>query len=236
MLEKDLYKPLKRHFEAGGYEVKGEVLSCDIIAVKDEELVAVELKLRLNLDVILQAVERQEAANTVYIAVSATYFKRTKRAKSIIKMLKHLEIGLILIAPNSKNPVHIEHEAKPYDRVISARRGNKQRGKIIDEFYSRHGDNNEGGSTKQKLVTAYREKAIVIANLLSRYGSMKPSTLRELGADVKATTTILRNNHYGWFENLEKGVYALTEEGQAALESYRTLSAELLKEIGIDFE
>jgi len=39
--------------------------------------------------------------------------------------------------------------------------------------------------------------------------------------DMKALTPkagpILRDNVYGWFERMEKGVYALTPAGQAAL-------------------
>ena len=52
MKESDLYLPLKRFLEGQGYEVKGEVLDCDVMAVRgDEEPLLVELKLSLNLSV-----------------------------------------------------------------------------------------------------------------------------------------------------------------------------------------
>ena len=48
---------MKRFLESQGYEVKGEVGNCDVAAVRgDEELVVVELKQSLNLELVLQAV------------------------------------------------------------------------------------------------------------------------------------------------------------------------------------
>ena len=62
MKESDLYLPLKRFLESQHYEVKGEVNDCDVLAVRGDEVpVVVELKLTLNLDVVLQAVGRLAA-------------------------------------------------------------------------------------------------------------------------------------------------------------------------------
>ncbi len=59
MKESDLYPPLKQFLESQNYEVKGEVQDCDVLAVREEETpVVVELKLNLNLQVLLQAVDR----------------------------------------------------------------------------------------------------------------------------------------------------------------------------------
>ena len=52
--EVELYKPVKDYFTAEGYEVYGEVNDCDVVAVKEDELIIVELKLRLNLDLVMQ--------------------------------------------------------------------------------------------------------------------------------------------------------------------------------------
>ena len=69
MAESDLYAPIKKFLERQGYEVKGEVEECDIVAVRgDEPPVVVELKLQLNLSLILQAVDRLGASDCVYIA------------------------------------------------------------------------------------------------------------------------------------------------------------------------
>ena len=73
MKESDLYLPLKRLLESQNYEVKGEVHDCDVLAVRGEEVpVVVELKLTLNLDVVLQAVGRLALTPKVYIGIPAT--------------------------------------------------------------------------------------------------------------------------------------------------------------------
>ena len=46
-------------------------------------------------------------------------------------------------------------------------------------------------------------------------------------AGVPATTRIMRDNHYGWFEKVEKGVYGLTQCGaDAVATSSRVLGAD----------
>ena len=35
--------------------------------------------------------------------------------------------------------------------------------------------------------------------------------------EVKPATRIMADNHYGWFERVEKGVYALSDTGRAGL-------------------
>jgi hypothetical protein len=56
-LETSLYRPVKRFLEKLGFEVKGEVCGCDIVALRGDEPAVVvigELKLRFNLDLVLQ--------------------------------------------------------------------------------------------------------------------------------------------------------------------------------------
>ena len=70
MQEVDLYPPLKHFLTQQGYEVKGEVQHCDVIAVRgDEPVVVVELKLSINITVVLQAVDRLQISDSVYIGV-----------------------------------------------------------------------------------------------------------------------------------------------------------------------
>jgi hypothetical protein len=57
MRETALYPTVKRFLEQLGFQVKGEVNGCDIVAVRDGEpprLVIVEMKLGFNLDLLLQ--------------------------------------------------------------------------------------------------------------------------------------------------------------------------------------
>ena len=85
MKETDLYLPLKKFLEKQGYEVKAEVENCDVVAVKvpagnekAQPPTIIELKLSLNLEVILQAVDRLILSPVVYIGVP-NYVAPSKR-------------------------------------------------------------------------------------------------------------------------------------------------------------
>ena len=69
--ETDLYEPVAEYLRSLGYEVRGEVRSIDLVARKGKEIIAVELKLAMGLDLILQAVQRQKSTDSVYVAVPA---------------------------------------------------------------------------------------------------------------------------------------------------------------------
>ena len=80
-----LYAAVKAHLEQLGYEAKGEVCGCDIVAVRPGEppfLVITELKLGLTLDLILQGVDRLTAADEVWLAVRATRRGRDRDGRS----------------------------------------------------------------------------------------------------------------------------------------------------------
>jgi hypothetical protein len=81
--EADLYAPVKRFLERQGYDVKGEVRGCDLVARRGEEpLVIVELKLRFNLALVLQGVERLALSDAVYLAVPRRVGTTTARCAS----------------------------------------------------------------------------------------------------------------------------------------------------------
>ena len=72
--ETALYGPVKRFLESRGYEVKGEVCGCDLVARHrddqgDEKPVIVELKLRFTLALLLQGIDRLAVSERVYVAV-----------------------------------------------------------------------------------------------------------------------------------------------------------------------
>ena len=68
-LEVDLYKPIQEYFLCEDYQVFGEVNDCDIAAIKDDEIVIIELKLTLSVDLLIQAAKRQRLTDQVYIAI-----------------------------------------------------------------------------------------------------------------------------------------------------------------------
>jgi hypothetical protein len=61
---------------------------------------------------------------------------------------------------------------------------------------------------------------------------MSAASLRQLGT-AKNTYSIITNNHYGWFEKKDKGIYGLTEKGQEAANQNSVLSLTLLNELDI---
>ncbi|MDZ7794620.1 MAG: hypothetical protein U5P10_13290 [Spirochaetia bacterium] len=67
--ESDLFQPLKAYLEGQGYSVHAEVRNCDIVAQKGDELILVELKSSISLNLLIQAAERKEISDSVYIAV-----------------------------------------------------------------------------------------------------------------------------------------------------------------------
>lgn len=96
--EDELYRPVADYLAAQGYSVQREVQGCDLIATCSDELIAVELKLRFGLSVRVQAVERQEAVDSVYIAISRPKRGiRDWRLHSYLHLLRRLELGLVLV-------------------------------------------------------------------------------------------------------------------------------------------
>jgi hypothetical protein len=227
ILESDLWKPVSDFLIGQGYTVRSEVKDCDITAMKDEELIVVELKRNLSVDLLAQAVKRQKAADLVYIAVPKP--KRligNAKWNDICHLVRRLELGLILVSFKGKQGlIEIPIPPVPFDREKSRNLNKKKRESIIKEMNGRYGDLNIGGSTGKKLVTAYRESSVFIACCLAKFGPLSPKKLRELGTDAKKTISILSENHYGWFEKVERGIYSITHEGRIALEQYSELAS-----------
>jgi hypothetical protein len=222
ILEVDLFRPVSDFLVERGYTVRSEVKDCDIAAVKDEELVIVELKRNLSVDLLAQAAKRQKSADIVYIAVPKPK-KLTANAKwkDIIHLIRRLELGLILVSfKGEKGFVEIAVHPAPFDREASRRGNKKKREGIIKETKGRYMDANIGGSTRTKIVTAYMESAIYVACCLDKYGQMSPKQIKKLVTEDTKPATILLNNYYGWFDRVEKGIYTINDAGKTALKEH----------------
>lgn len=227
ILEEDLYRPVHDYLVQEGYLVYSEVKHCDITAVKEDELVIIEMKTSLNLELILQAVTRQRTTDSVYVAVPKPKGGiHTSRWKDLCHLLRRLELGLILVTLKKEHGyVEVIFHPVPFNREQSMRSGKKHKNSIIREIAGRHGDYNTGGSCRKKLVTAYREKAIHVACCLQMLGPLTPKKLRNLGTDVKKTRSILVDNHYGWFEKAGKNIYQITGKGLEEMGAFTELAA-----------
>lgn len=217
MAETALYPTVKRFLEGAGFTVKGEVCGCDIVAVREEErplLAIVELKRGFNLDLLLQAVDRMRPADEVWLAVPMT--RRGRDRDPRVRRLCRL-IGLGLMAVDAAHErVEILAEPGPYKPRSDPRR----RARLLSEHSRRRGDPSPGGSTREPVMTAYRQRALACAAGL-RAGRGRP---RDLRAAIPDAGRILLRNVYGWFERTAPGRYRLTPRGEAALQRWPALS------------
>ena len=208
--ETSLYAAVKEHLERLGYEAKGEVCGCDIVAVRPGEppfLVVAELKLGFTLDLVLQGVDRLAAADEVWLAVRATRRGRDRDGRAR-KLCRLLGFGLLAVDPLRRS-VEVLADPGPYRPRPDA----KRRGRLLEEHRRRRGDPALGGSSRTPVMTAYRQRALSCAAAL-RQGPRRPRDLREVAPDAAA---ILIRNVYGWFEREGRGVYRLAPAGAAAL-------------------
>jgi hypothetical protein len=220
--ESDLYAPVKRHLEALGYTVRGEVGRCDMVGVSGDTMIAVELKLSFGLPVLYQALQRLPAVDLVYVAVTVPEGRTARRnwdagLKDAVRLCRMLGVGLLAVRDSN---VVVHADPGPYQ----PRKQAKQRGRLLGEFVRRTGDHNLGGTTRRPRVTAYREDALACASVLAEHGPMKAADLREATGAPNAGV-ILRDNVYGWFVKVSRGIYDISPAGRAALEQYADVLA-----------
>lgn len=216
MKEADLYPPLKAFLEAQGYEVKAEIGACDIMALRagDPPLV-VEMKLGFNLSLVLQGVARQALFDTVYLAVAAPKKGWPARYKDIVALCRRLGLGLLVVTPGETgaDPGLVEAHLDPGPYL--PRRNAARAGRLLREFQRRVGDPNQGGTTGIKRMTAYRQDALrCLASVAD--GPLKAAEVAKRAGVAKAAS-LMRADHYGWFDRVSLGVYALSPKGLAAL-------------------
>jgi len=202
LVEADLYPVVARHFTRQGFQVKGEVCGCDLVAVKEDTIVVAELKITFNIKLLYQAVRRLMITPHVY----AVIFKpKTRQKMSYWQMMKslsrRLNVGLLVV---DGDQVLVIAEPGPFAGKVMPR----QKNKILREFNGRKVAQNVGGITGQKLQTAYLEAAIHISVLLQKHKQLKTTELVALGTSEK-TTQILYDNHYGWFQKTGRGQYRM---------------------------
>lgn len=211
--ETDLYNPIKTFFQALGYEVKSEIGAADVVALRDgEPPVIVELKAGFSLTLLQQAVARQMVTDQVYVAVPRWKGRAGWRAfKGNVGLCKRLGLGVISIRLET-GEVQVHNDPAPF----RPRKVKRRKTSLMTEFERREGDPNQGGAVRKGLVTSYRQEALRCAGFLAEHGASKGSAVAH-GAEVPKATTLMRNNHYGWFIKVSVGVYDLSDKGRDAL-------------------
>ena len=212
MKESDLYPPLKLYLENQNYAIKGEIGNCDVFAIRNAEPpLIVELKLSLNLTVVLQAVDRLILTSSVYIGVPKQCSALKRKYKQVFKLLKLLGIGLITIDPFRKSGgVKVLLDPGEYKPRISKHR----QVRLLGEFEKRVGDPNLGGADNQKgIMTAYRQRVLKIAFFLDDHGPSKAADVVSQTKEAKAGNVLYRDV-YGWFDKISRGIYQLSPRGK----------------------
>ena len=167
----------------------------------------VEMKLGFSLTLLHQGVARQAISDTVYVAVPRWKGKAGWRTfKRNVGLCKRLALGVVSVRLEDG---FVQVHADPSS--FQPRKSKPRQVKLLSEFKRREGDPNAGG-TRGQIVTAYKQDAEKCAAYLAEHGSSKGSIVRD-ATGVKNATTVMRNNHYGWFQPLGNGVYELTEKG-----------------------
>lgn len=251
--ETELYPPIKAFFTGRGFEVKAEIRGCDLVAYHPEQAIPtiVEMKRIFTLPLLLQGIDRQKTGAAVWLAVERNRTKKgahNQRFGDITTLCRRLALGFLTVtfyktkapvlevwcepgAPYASERVRLPEGAvvaaeTQHAYALAASAGGRKRGaaRLLKEFSARSGDYNVGGSTKRKLVTAYRERAIQCAMALSVHGASAPRQVRDWTGCPDAGS-LLRTNYYGWFRRLGVGQYELAPAGRAALHEYAEVVA-----------
>ncbi len=206
--ETELYAPVKTFLEAQGYTVKAEIGKADVVAVRgSEDPVIVELKTRFSLALFHQAIDRLALSDAVYVAVPRLTGRGFQKALAAnMKLARRLGIGLLTVRLKD-GMVEAHLDPGPYaPKIVSAKRA-----RLLREFARREGDPNMGG-TRGQVMTVYRQDAHKLVAYLSEHGPSKGAVVAK-ATGVDRATTMMRDDHYGWFERVDKGIYQLTPKG-----------------------
>lgn len=214
MQETSLYIPVKRFLESLEFTVKGEVGGCDVVGLRDGEppvVVICELKLQFNLELILQGVDRAAACDEVWLAARmSARGKGREHDRRFRALCRRLGFGLLGVGSAGNVELLLSPAALP------PRRDPKRRSRLVDEHRRRRGDPVVGGGSRTPIMTAYRQDALACAAAMAD-GPKRPRDLKTISPRA---AKILLHNVYGWFARAERGVYALTDVGHAALQRW----------------
>lgn len=220
--ETELYNPVKELLLKQGYEIRSEVKDADIAAVRDDELVIVELKTSFNIKLLIQAAKRQRLTEDVYVAIPRPVYKKrfNRDFKDREYLLRRLGLGLIFVAMDAEIPyASVVLEPAPFDMERSRASSKRKKKKLLKEHQGRSSNYNTGGSVRKKLVTAYREKSLRIAMIMKDCDEISTKEIKEKGGPAE-TTRILYDNHYGWFDKTGRARYSLNKAGVYSLNEY----------------
>lgn len=219
--EQDLYPPVKAYLQRQGYTVKGEVGAADVVGVRGkEDPVIVELKVGFSLSLFHQGLARLAVSDQVYVAVPWKPGKPFARAlKDNVALARRVGLGVMTVRARDQ---HVEVHADPVP--YTPRKSKKKKTQMLRAFARLKGDPNAGGATRHGIVTGYRQDALRCARFLAVHGPSAGAKVKDW-AEVPQATQIMRDDHYGWFTKVSRGVYDITPAGKKGLADFGDLDA-----------
>lgn len=215
MRETALYHTIKSYLMQQGFDVKSEIKDADVVAFKQDTCLIVEMKTSLSIQLIDQGLKRQMVTPYVYLAVptlsDAALQGSAFKAKQHI--IRRCHLGLMLVDVTN-NHITILEDPKPFDRTIIK----KKKQALKEEFMLRQTALNQGGVSQTKIITAYRELALMTAFYLKDGEKTTQALKQHL---TQKAVQIVQRNYYGWFKRLDRGLYQLSESGHQALKDYQ---------------
>ena len=185
MLETSLYSPVKSFLEGLDFVVKGEIGGCDLLALSGDFppiVVICELKLRFNLDLVLQGVDRMAVSDEVWLAAPISARGKGRESDRRFRNLcRRLGFGLLGILPGGEVQILLSPTA------LAPRRDPRRRSRLIEEHRRRQGDPAVGGGSRKPIMTAYRQEALSCAAALA---DGPETATRPEGAEAERTQNI----------------------------------------------
>ena len=134
-VETNLYLPVKRFLERLGFQVKGEIGGCDLVALSADcppIVIIGELKLAFNLELVLQGVDRAGACDEVWLAVrSAANGRGREHDSRVHKLCRRLGFGLLVVHARGGVEIVVSPSAP------MPRRDQRRRSRLVDEHRKR---------------------------------------------------------------------------------------------------
>jgi len=214
MRESDLSQPVVKYFEDLGYSVNCEVKGIDIVARKDDYLVAIELKLSFNMTLLFQVMDRLKFSDEVYIALPKPK-RRSKDLTKIRQLAEILNFGVLLV--DTSIAWHVDALCTPHQK--DKPRDNKRKRIAQKEACGRSIELNKGGVRSIKIITAYREKCLAAASIMYLKNGITAKELRTNFGFDKTITTTLKRDYYKWFEKTDQDSYKLTQKAHSEIEN-----------------
>jgi hypothetical protein len=137
--EADLYPAIKAHLTRLGYDVKGEVGAADVVGMKSDQMLVVELKTGFSLALFHQGIARQAVTDHVYLAVPAG--GQRKAMLTNVGLARRLRLGVMTVRLRD-GFVEVLADPAPF----TPRKSPKKAKAIKKKFARLKGDPNAGGA------------------------------------------------------------------------------------------